>query len=174
MFLQATTRCLFPFFASSNVSESIVYLDNVYKNNLNTDENWFIFKKFMRILQKCVNIIFGNYATLLVMFHISPIVVFISTESLFEPIYACYIPGTEQYPYLNYSEQFVRLFAMVAVYLFYDALFLFEILHVTLMANILQNKICAINRMAMEKLPSKYEMIVNLRNVILLHHDLLG
>lgn len=169
-------KSLFPHLARENVIKSIDFLSEIYVQNLRTIENVDVFDKFIRILQKCVKIVIFNYSSCVISFYLSPLIIYYATGSI-DPIMPLFLPGTSPDTHLGYGiSTCYHLFAIFyagCVYIFYDVLFAVQVLHVILMTNLFRHKIRGINRMASIKQPSRLEIVLNFRNAMMLHNEIL-
>lgn len=158
--------------------KSIQFLRNVYKRNIGTMDNGSViddFVKLLRFLIKCLLLECGfcamSYAS-------SPLLIYICTGEL-EPIFPWYLPGTKPNSTVDYIQnlpyQSFANYSAAGIFTFFDAMFTFQMVHVTLLSNILRSKIWTINQMVTDKNPSSTMNVrINLRNLILLQKEMLS
>lgn len=162
--------------ARDSINQTIDFLKQIYETNLKTLENQRVLVNFTKILRTCVKLIIFNYTFCVSSFYLSPVIIYSVTGSA-DPIMPLFLPGTSPDSMVGFTISTIyHLFAIFcagAVYIFFDVLFAVQVLHVILMSNILRNKICAINEMVTAKNPSHPEIIVNFRNVLIIHNEIL-
>lgn len=174
---QIVVKSSFPLFAFSHIKANIEFVENIYKSNLTVEENRSIFKGLVKILKLIVKIFFTSYSITWALVLLSPLVIFLLTRGVYEPIFPFVLPGislgTLSGIFLTYIYQVCCAGSIVLAFAFYDSLFITQILHVKLMADILRNKIRAISEMATMETPH-LDMSINFRNVLLLHDEILA
>lgn len=174
--LQYLVKCSSPYKISKNAKKSLAFLENVYKANLNSDENWSIFHRFIGLLNFCSKYLIFHYVFWGSFCGFVPFIKYLHTgrKDLFYPFH---LPETSRYSWtgytINMAIQPIMAFQSVFYYLFHDMLFLILILHVILLVNILRNKIRAIEVIALQKQSSHLEITANFRNILLLHKEIL-
>lgn len=80
-------------------------------------------------------------------------------------------PGTMFLP--NFLFQTVLSGWAATSYTFFDVLFTIQVIHVSLLANILREKIKALRRIAAIRKPNRMEIVVNLKNIFKCHKEML-
>lgn len=169
-------KATFPHMTKGNINQTINFLKQIYNSNLKTPENQAIFTEFSKILRFCARLIIFNYSFCVASFYLSPMIIYFVTGSA-EPIMPLFLPGTSPESVTDYCINTVyhifAIFCAGAVYIFFDVLFAVQVLHVILMTNILRNKIRAINDMVSAKNQSRFEIIVNFRNIMIIHNEIL-
>lgn len=176
--LQIAVKTLFPFIARQSINESIDRLKRIYQPNLQTTENLAIFDRFTRILRTCAKLIASNYMMCVVSFYASPAIIYFVTGSA-DPIMPLFLPGTSPDSVRGYIISTIyhiyAIFCAGCVYIFFDVAFAVQILHVILMTDLLMNKVRAINDMAADgKRNCSLQVLINFRNVLMLHNEMLS
>lgn len=142
-----------------------------------------IFSDFIRMLSICVKVIVCGYSVAGSLVCLAPLLLYCLDNSVLQPIAPLCLPGTIYYESIDdYAINciyciFSVMYSTVA-YVYFDGLFFFQILHIRLMAMILQQKIRSTNLYSVDAgplLPStRFEMKINIRNMVMLHTELLG
>lgn len=176
-YLQIATKAIFPFVARQKIGTSINFLKQIYEANSNTLENQDAINWFIKILQTCSKIIISNYSICVISFYASPAIIYLVTGSA-DTIMPIFLPGTSPNTVwgctLSTIYHIYAIFCAGGVYIFFDVLFAVQVLHIILLSKILRNKIRAIDAMVDVEHPSHYEIMVNFRNVLVLHNELLS
>lgn len=170
-------KTLFPLFAYNRVYKSVQFLTQIYEENQRTLENQHLFDEFINILSICIKIMMLNFVCLMTTVVCSPLIAYIFfSDAMLEPILPYYIPGTGPNSYfaLNIIHQLYGSFIGLAKYISFDILFAVQCLHIILLTKILRNKIRAINQMLTARKQNHFEIMVNFRNIIELHKEMLA
>lgn len=142
-----------------------------------TLENNETIDSFIKILQTCSKVIISNYSICVVSFYASPGIIYLITGSV-DTIMPNFLPGTSPDTVwgctLSTIYHIYAIFCAGSVYIFFDVLFAVQVLHVILLSKILRNKIRAIDDMVDVEHPSHYTIMVNFRNVLVLHNEMLS
>lgn len=168
-------RSIFPLLAHARINKSISFITKVYKENVDVVENSQVFSTFVTIYITAINILIIICATVYFSHVLLPLAVYPFTDT-WQPIIPIYLTTSRSTVcvILNYCIQFIEFFFGSASYVFFDLLLAFLILHVILLTRILRKKINDIKLMALAKNPSYFDIKMNLRNVIMLHSELLA
>lgn len=130
----------------------------------------------MTKLRPCIKLVFFNYSACIASFLLFPALIYIFTGSLVE-IVPLNVPGTRMYSSTGYAlNSFYHLFVLMSAlgeYIYFDASFTFQMLHVFLLSNIIKNKIQEINRLVSVRKSSPALIKLEFRNLFLIHNEML-
>lgn len=130
----------------------------------------------MKLLRLCIKLMIICYSILATGVVLIPPISYYLDPTKLEPIIPVCLPWTSldttsEY-ILNLIYQGLCIIYGLIAYVFFDIIFLFKILHVSLLTNILRKKIGSITEMLTEKAPD-IELKINIRNIIQLHKEVL-
>lgn len=167
-------RCLHPIFARTSVHSSIEYLDEIYKRNETTDENLTLFTEFIEKLKPIATSPLIGSSIMSAAIAISAVLIYFLSDSELAVLLPMYLPGTSLGTHtgyaINVSYQMFSIYTAILTYTFHDVLLMFQLFHVILLTNIMRSKIRAVSRMAAKE---QINIDLNMRNVILIHVDIL-
>lgn len=153
----------------------MTFLHEIYDRNHYASDNWPIFNAFVRMLGIFVRLLFVFYAIGVVGILLGPGVIYLfdGTRQLFVPVY---FPGmsfdNNGHYALNMGYQLISIGFASGSYLFFDLLFVVQLLHVILLTNIMCQNVSTIERMTSAKRSSPLEISKSLHNVINMQNDL--
>lgn len=155
------------------------FLISVYERNNSNRRAWPIFDTFINTLSKCMQAYFVFYAFALTGAVHVPFVILLAIYLVIDRRFLAYpliIPGTStdidtEYEINLIFQLFMGFFAG-AVQIYFDAIFVIQLLHVVLMANIVCDKIRASERVLLARGSSQTDVFMCLRRVIQLQNDL--
>lgn len=176
--LQTFTYTIFPLFAWHRINKNINYLCNLYERKYKAPENLAIFDSFLKQLTLCLRILGTNYSICAISFIISPVIDYILNGwTVLEPIVPYFWPGmsldnTVHFG-INFVQQAISMCYTGLIYIFYNLVFVFQVLHVILMTNMLKANIRIVSKLAHEPKPSFLKISMYLRTIINEHNDCL-
>lgn len=144
------------------------FLSHVYKQNQSHQQTLPIFEEFDAILIKYLNIFFSIYALAIVGCIYGLLCICLFKYVVYDEralIFPLLIPGVSldidgQYELTLLLQVYVGQFGSLLM-MYFDAIFVFELLHVILMANIVCNGIRAV-----EPQPDALAIVSNMRSII--------
>lgn len=174
-FMQGLIYAVFPLFARENIIANFNYLKTVYEKKYKIVENWPIFLNFIKLLKTCLKIMLMNYLICSISFMLSPLILYSIGDSIIEPIFPYYLPGLtsgSQFGFaLNYLVQIMSLAYSCGMFVFYNVLFIVQVMHVILLTNIQKTKIRRVSQMAVERRPSYMKTSMFIRQIIVAHTE---
>lgn len=134
-----------------------------------------MFEKFISKLKLCVKFVFYNFSVCLLGYFMSPGLIYLLKGSV-DFILPAFIPGID--PFSNWGYPITTIyhiyigFLSVGVYLFSDGLFTVQVLHVSLLSDILRNEIRKIDKLVASSNASATWTRIHFRNLLMLHNEM--
>lgn len=152
------------------------FLDHVYSRNAKSAFNRETIENFMSKLRPCIKLVFFNYSACIASFLIFPVLIYMFTGTLVEML-PLIVPGFNlDSPggfALNSVYHLFLLASALGVYIYFDASFTFQMLHVFLLSDIIRNKIEEINRLVSIRKSDAMLIKIEFRNLFLIHNEML-
>lgn len=139
-----------PLFLREKLIESMQRLKKIYERNEGNAENATIFMDFVKLLRLCIVSMVISYLIAAIVCWLTPAFLYCIDSTRLEPMAPICLPWTtldtmDGYVLNSIHHVFFAIYA-IAVYLFFDSIFLFQIMHVILLARILQKKIRGVRK----------------------------
>lgn len=170
-------RSVHPLLSRSNTLKIIEYLKGIYKENERSREHNALFVSFTRNLRTFEKSRLVGSFVMAIAFAISPIIIYLVNGGL-AVILPMYIPGTSAtgfpgYP-INIFFQICAFYFGVLTFSYYDMLFIFQLFHIVLLANIMRRKIRIFNRVVMmDTHLARADLDEKMRDLLRFHVDIL-
>lgn len=169
---------MFPIIKRTKYHKSIAFLTKVLQQNEGSTENLTIFNKSFKLISICGKLMILVYSFAIIFVCTIPLILYIVCGIEWEPALPMYLPGTSRESIddycLNIVYQILLLIYSGVAYCSFDLLLIFQILHITLLTNILMNKMRYVSDLVGNEQPRRQlELMRNLRNIVLLHNEML-
>lgn len=143
-FHQIVIKSLFPLFACSQIVNSIDFLEQIYRRNYAGTENQTIFRRFGRIIEPIALFICGDYIWIFILVTTTPIVIYFVNGAK-HIIIPAMIPTLNndiawQWAINLIFQAYLSLMTCMC-YAFFELIFVVQVLHVMLLAQILAKRI---------------------------------
>lgn len=178
-YLQMLIKCAFLPIACKKIYESFRIVSEIYESNRGNNEIWPTFDAFMKTLLFARRIFLCQFFIVKIIFVLFKFIVLMAAYFVSDTRYLLYpsvlpripIESADNYELTMIFQLFMSIITC-AISLYFDALFAIQMLHVGLMAEIIQEKTRTIDRMASVDQPSRPQIRENLRNVIALQNKM--
>lgn len=166
-----------PLFLREKLIESMQRLKKIYEQSERNAENATIFLDFVKLLGLCIKSMVIAYLIGLIAYWFTPALLYYFDSTKLVPMTPMCLPWTtlnttDGYVLNSIHHAFVAIFA-IGGYLFFDTFFLLQIMHTTLLANILRKKIRSVRRVLADG-ATDLKLKVHVRNIVQLHIEMLG
>lgn len=168
---------IFLLLARDKLIKSMGFLSRFYEQHQHNQRTWPIFDAFVMNLRIYLNAVVVLYALLYIGCICAPLVNSLIMYTVYDArifLLPIVVPGTsldEQFvPNLLY--QFFICNMSVAIYMYFDAIFMLQLVHVILMANIVRQRIRVTERVLMAERELTSDLRTSLRSVIELQNEL--
>lgn len=175
--MQAATRAAFPLIVRTQILTSLKFLSKIYEQNRQTIANRIVLSRFGRILYFCAKLLLIDYIVVGILAILSPALLYYFAN-IKEYIAPVWLPGLplnycHEYP-INMLFQALIVYCGCIYYLYFDILFVVQVLHVILLVEIMRQKVREISTMAINRQRfNAIDIKFNVRNIILMHNELL-
>lgn len=171
-------KCVFLLLERGKLIKVVEFLSRIYEQH-ETRENGPAFHAFNKTQSKCLKTVFVFYVITFIGTMYVPLAISVTTYVLYDdrqlPI-PIYIPGLllehANYYKLNLIVQLVLGERIVAVYMYFDVVFVLQLIHVILMADIVCNGIRTMEMALLGSQPSQVDVSTRLRGVIQMQNEL--
>lgn len=175
---QVATKALFPILKGKHLRQCFNFLEQIYVVNGKSVENRPSFMEFTVLLTKIMKTLVFIGIFVYITYITSPAILYLFDDSHLESILPWILPGTQpgsenKRDYI--INQFYNAYAIsltIAFYILFALLFTFLLLHFALLSELMRNKLRAINRALAKGELSQLEIKFELKNVIVMHHEL--